>query len=458
MLVWVAATLMLLPKRRVVLLVSPVLALLLLFPKRRKAILALGALAAYFTIVGRRGLTEPMPLMIGLALVLASSYCYFLLAMRYRSLPSIVQRFPLAFAHFPTLLLIGILWWRRAGDGPFELAPWLVTALVVMTFLMWRWTYLLFSGRRGHVEGTRFRDHIFYILPSFGGTGVPYGKGYDYLSRCAPGDRLENSRSQLAGLKLLVLVILWRFVRRVIDVAAFGSHNARISYVLGDWDLGLLPLASQLASEAPGDVSVPAGWAMILAALFIHVLSLAANGHLIVGSLRLFGYNVFRNTYKPLLAESLVEYWNRFYYYFKELLVEFFFYPTFLACARLPATMRIFVSIMAAAFLGNFYYHFVRDTEFYLKTPGEDVVPMLLPWIFYAFMLGSGIFVSMLRERKRRRCQPPDRSDATRILVRVRRILGVWLFYGFLLIWIAGPPSITFGKRFEFLLALLAIH
>ena len=45
---------------------------------------------------------------------------------------------------------------------------------------------------------------------------------------------------------------------------------------------------------------------------------------MIVGYLRLCGFNVFRNTYKPLLAETMVEFWNRYYYYFKELLVNFF--------------------------------------------------------------------------------------------------------------------------------------
>jgi hypothetical protein len=43
------------------------------------------------------------------------------------------------------------------------------------------------------------------------------------------------------------------------------------------------------------------------------------HGHMIIGTLRLFGFNVFRNTYKPLLSESILEFWNRYYYYFKEL-------------------------------------------------------------------------------------------------------------------------------------------
>ena len=457
-LVWLAATLLLLPKRPVALLVSPILALLLLFPERRKGILVLGSFVAYFKIASDSGLSEPIPLLIGLVLVLVFSYGLFLLAARYRRLPSVVQRFPLAFTHLPILLFIAFLWWQRSGVEVFDLDSRLAACLSLMSFLMWRWTYLLFSGRRGHVSGTGFFDHIFYLLPSFGGTNVPFGKGYESLSSREPRDRLENSRSQLAGLKLLVLVILWRIVKRAVGAVAYGTPNSRISNLLGGWDLGLVPLATQLAGEMPGDVSVLAGWAMLLAALFQSVLSLAIFGHLIIGCLRLFGFNVFRNTYKPLLAESLVEYWNRFYYYFKELLVEFFFYPTFLACARLPATMRIFVSIMAAAFLGNFYYHFVRDMELYLEASGDDVVAMLLPWIFYAVTLGMGIFVSMLRERKRRRHRHPDRSTAARLLVSLRRILGVWIFYGFLLIWISGPPTITFGKRFEFLQALLAIH
>ena len=457
-LVWLTATLLLSPNRRVALLVSPVLGLLFMFPARRRTILALGALAAFFKIGSDRGLAEPLPLAIGLATVLMSSYCYFILASRYRNLPGIVQRFPMAIAHLPTLILIGVLWFRWVGVGPRELSPPLAAALSLLPFLMWRWSYLLFSGRRGHVEGTRFRDHIFYLLPSFGGSNVPFGKGYDYLSGHVADDRNAIARSQLAGLKLLVLVILWRFVKRMLEAAAYGTHNAKINYFLGGWDMGLVPLVTQLASDSPGDVSLAVGLAMILLSLFEHVLFIAIFGHLIIGCLRLFGFNVFRNTYKPLLAESLVEYWNRFYYYFKELLVEFFFYPAFLAAARLPATMRIFVSIMAAAFLGNFYYHFIRDMRLYLESPGEDIIAMLLPWLLYAFFLGIGIFVSMVREKKRRRNKLSHRSAGARALVRVRRILGVWAFYGFLLIWIAGPPSITIGSRWQFLQALIPIH
>ena len=87
------------------------------------------------------------------------------------------------------------------------------------------------------------------------------------------------------------------------------------------------------------------------------VLKLAARGHEIVGVLRLFGFNVFRNTYKPLLAPSLVEFWNRYYYYFKELLVDFFFFPTYVRRFRTSPRLRMLAATLAAAGFGNLYYH-----------------------------------------------------------------------------------------------------
>ena len=84
---------------------------------------------------------------------------------------------------------------------------------------------------------------------------------------------------------------------------------------------------------------------------------------MIVGCIRLLGFNVFRNTYKPLLAESIVEFWNRYYYYFKELLVEFFFYPTYLRSSWARPGIRMFLAVFAAAFIGNMYYHVLGSPE-----------------------------------------------------------------------------------------------
>lgn len=55
--------------------------------------------------------------------------------------------------------------------------------------------------------------------------------------------------------------------------------------------------------------------ASIYCELVRQVLRHAVNGHAVIGTLRLFGFKVFRNTYKPLLAESRVAFWGRYYYF-----------------------------------------------------------------------------------------------------------------------------------------------
>ncbi len=172
-----------------------------------------------------------------------------------------------------------------------------------------------------------------------------------------------------------------------------------------------------------------------------------------VGVLRLFGFRVFRNVYKPLLSTTLVDFWNRFNYYFKELLVEFFFFPTFLKAFKARPRLRIFAATMAAAGAGNLYYHLMRDSPLLFRMPSAEAASWIASRALYSFLLGVGIFVSMLREKERRgRPSPPDlRWPALR---RLRAIAGVWLFYSLLHIWGMPPAELGFGQRARFFCSL----
>ncbi len=59
----------------------------------------------------------------------------------------------------------------------------------------------------------------------------------------------------------------------------------------------------------------------------------------------------------------MVEFWNRYYYYFKEIMVEFFFYPTFIGWFRKWPRLRLFAAVYMAAFVGNMYYHLIGKEE-----------------------------------------------------------------------------------------------
>ena len=423
-------------------------------PGRRRAVLALAALYG----VGWRPLKEvkrtgmltspdaPLAAVAVVLLCLALVIVVYLAACRFPALPAAVRARPQLWLHglFWTLVLLHWLAPRPSGVAALAFSGVVIT----LPFLLWRLGYLVKSGQRGHMSGTRFSDHLIYVYPSYGGSNTPYGKGLDYLARHEAHSQEELARSQLAGLKLVVLA--W-ISSRALDLMR-GLVYAEPGGTLSAHGLGLTRLGALL--PAGGQAAWAAAWAAVYGNLFWEVLKLAAWGHEVVGLLRLFGFNVFRNTYRPLLAPSVVEFWNRYFYYFKELMVDFFFFPTYIRHFRQRPRLRILAAIVAAAGLGNLYYHLLNNDAFLL---GLDWVG-LLPWLgaraFYCLALSLGIYVSMLREQRRRAARAgPPASLAT----RVRRITGVWTFYGLIGIW-AEDSTATFQQRVDFFLSLFGLR
>ncbi len=266
-----------------------------------------------------------------------------------------------------------------------------------------------------------------YLWPLYGGSNTPYGKGLDYLSRTEAKDPQALARSQLAGLRLLMLAALWMVVKEVLNAVVFGADNS-LRQAMGGLSLEVPRLSFLLVHPDGGWGGL--GWLSVYGELFMNVLNRAAKGHVIIGILRLFGFYVFRNTYKPLLAETVVGFWNRYYYYFKELLVEFFFYPTFASWFRKSPKLRLFAAVFMAAFVGNMYYHLIRMTGELVAGDFRAIWSALHLRIVYCLMLSTGVFFSMLREQKRIR-QGPSRSP----LRRVMAVFGVWSFFAFINIW-----------------------
>ena len=320
----------------------------------------------------------------------------------------------------------------------------------------------MLSGQRGSAKDSSYSDHLFYALPIFGGTNVPYGKGYDYLRRCWAADPEALARSQLAGLKLLILFWLWIGARQLINALAHGDHQqwqvTANDYEIADWfNLNIPHLDDLVAMSTSVPPSLADAWSSLFLSLVIAVLNIAILGHAIIGSLRLFGFNVYRNTYKPLLAESIVEFWNRFYYYFKELLVEFFFYPVYARYFRNHQRLRIFAAVFAAACLGNIYYHVLRDVWKLHDLSLVDALAAIGPRSFYTVLLAVGIYFSMMAQTRKQGRAPLADGNLFEPLHRLRRIAGVWLFYALIRIWNVSSPDADFGTRTAFFFSLFGL-
>lgn len=425
-------------------------------PARRRTMLALaavlvGVVTSFNLLAKHKGLAAPIEGSAAALVVFAQFVLVWLVyraAQSFAHLPAALRRHPQLALHGCFWVLLVILWASPAAAGPWRIVLLGLACLAPM--LLWRCAYLLLAGQHGRMAGTGPRDHLMYLWPAYGGSETPYGKGLAYLSQCEAKTTEALARSQLAGIKLLLLALLLRLLLTAYEGVLYGPGN-RLTAALGGYTLGLPKIETLLAMSAQAPKWQ--AWASVYGDLFAQVLRLAVKGHLIVGFLRLYGFNVFRNTYKPLLAESVVEFWNRYFYYFKELLTTFFFMPTFVGLGkRLRAwpQLRLLVAVLAAALVGNVYYHVIKEPAL---VQGQFLQVLLAhrSRMFYCLLLAVGIFVSMLREQ-RRRGQPPAPGE----LRRIQRIFGVWTFFSLISIWNAdgGAPFLT---RVDFFLRLFGL-
>ena len=425
-------------------------------PIRRRAILAIAAVWVCIKSVGETLKTDSVPLPadgFGMALVVLmlfgiSWFCY-RVAADLKQLPPIVRRHPLWALHLSYWGLLVLLWVTVTPAGLWREV--LVGVALFFPFLVWRYSYMLISGQYGKMAGTCFSDHLLTLWPVYGGSNTPYGKGYGYLSRFEAKDETELARSQLAGIRLLFLAVLWQIVLKTMKAVVYGPENA-LTQKLAGYSLGI-PKLGNLINDGTG-TSVWVAWVSVYCELIYQVLHHAIRGHHVIAMLRLFGFNVFRNTYKPLLAESVSEFWNRYYYYFKELLANFFFLPTFTQLGKRLRNwpqLRLFLAVFAAAFIGNMYYHIIQSEQQMVLGNVFDKMYSLRSRAFYCLLLAVGIYVSMRREQARGQ-QPPAPGLSRRIV----RIAGVWTFFGLIFIWgVRGGAS--FLARVDFFFSLFGL-
>ncbi|MBP2673310.1 MAG: hypothetical protein H6Q84_150 [Deltaproteobacteria bacterium] len=433
------------------------LAVLFAMPERRMEVLALAGIWVLYRELPDEAMEGGvLGISMAMAAVLGLLYLAFAAARRFQRAPSAIRRRPIVWTHV-TLLSLAVAAafvpevFALQATNPIRAMAASVHAFIL--FLLWRIGYLVLSGKRGSAAGTRFRDHLGYCLPVWGGSGTPYGKGYDYLAAQRTDDDRELAQTRLAGLKLLILAQVWTKSLLFFNAAVSGGRAPYIGELPDGWSLAL-PHLDMAISAGPAVYGVGSCWAALLAGFLRATLSWAILGHGIVGVLRLAGFRVFRNTYKPLLATTVVEFWNRYYYYFKELLVEFFFYPVFLATGKRPRPVRIALAVLAAASFGNLYYHVVRDfADYFLRGPWV-LLDRLAGRAIYCTALGLGIVASMLREQRRRGAPAPAEP---RRAANLRAMAGVWLFFSLLEVWNVGFKQLTLGDRWRFFLGLFGL-
>ena len=361
-------------------------------------------------------------------LPLAAAILY--LARRFREHPWL--RRPVLVQHG---LYLGLL--ALAASHALRGVPAVVTwsFLAVFSAYFWFLAYALLDQRRREPQPLLLQLATFH--PFFGSSPVPYGKGANNWSRVEPETAEDLAVTQLKGFKLIVWAL-------VLEVLARGFRRA----VYGE--LGIPPLKSAFESFLQTGQAPALGLLSIIANFPEQLLLIAIWGHVIIATARLAGFRLLRNTYRPLSSRSIAEFWNRFYYYFKEILVDVYFYPTYLRWFKRHPRLRIAFATFMAAGIGNFFYHFVRDHHRIAEVGLLEALVRSQTYAFYCLVLVAGIVISQLRGRKLE-------ADAGWLRGQVRPALGVAVFFCFLSLFDGPGGHAALSQHFGFLLQVLGV-
>lgn len=247
---------------------------------------------------------------------------------------------------------------------------------------------------------------------SFELPGAPMPKAGTFLDRIDSKTPEELAVWQIKGLKLVLWAVLLGGFRDLMLAIAHGKPLFG-AQLFGAFGLGIPTFDDALLMTAAG---APLPFYMNWLSLGIHffanrLLQLAIVFHIAIGTCRVAGFKALRGMYRPLDARSLADFWNRVHFYFKELMVEFFFFPVFVRYLRRHPRLRLFIATFAAACFGNFIFHLLRDIDAFSTMGLVTTLKAYRRYALYTFLLALGIALSQLWERRKQAPGAPPSKE-----------------------------------------------
>ncbi len=188
-------------------------------------------------------------------------------------------------------------------------------------------------------------------------------------------------------------------------------------------------------------------WASLVLHLRVDLLDISVFGHLAVAGARMAGFKALRNTHRPLESRSIADFWNRYYFYFKELLVDFFFLPTYLRWFKAPTAPPLLRDLRRRR-RRNFIFHWLAEpVDIATLGLGLDRATRNLRALRPGARAGHR---SVAVAQTSRRCPEGDAPRASH-LARVATTSGVLLFYCLLQILNVAPLGSSAGDCSIFL-------
>lgn len=359
---------------------------------------------------------------------LALAFCALFLACVRHARPAGLARRPLASL---LALFAGLLLLCEYAPAPVGVQLWLWALASQLSGYIF-FLALIAGEQRSPAQRVPFWRQMVALHPAWGSTGTPFTTAPRKLERLAAPDAEALFTRQVRAFKLLIWANLLWLLHLVFQRVVHGA-------------LGVPTIHDAIAGSLA--LSWPMRWGVLVADFFEAILRLAIFGHGIVAGARLLGFDLPRNTYRPLESRNLMEFWGRYYYYFKELLLNLFYFPTFLKCFRAHPRLRMAFATFMAAGVGNLLFHFLREIDAVIDLGLVKAILGLQTYAFYCVLLSAGIVASQLKARGR------TPAALTRF-GRVRAFGGVMLFFCLLQVFDDTSRTVPLSAHVQFFLSL----
>ncbi|MFN8611460.1 MAG: hypothetical protein U0931_28195 [Vulcanimicrobiota bacterium] len=334
-------------------------------------------------------------------------------------------------ALFITLLISGLaMWavrrWRRRGPGGWPVATLLVGYACLWTLawnsqgelrlvaflLLWSLgAYLIYLAYALRDQLAARPSPIWFQLatfhPYFSGTWIPIGLGAANLRNAQCRSARELAICQLKALKL----VCYSWVMfRLGD--AFVALRAR-------W--AIPEFAGLLHAQLGGSAfySRATCWISLILSFFEGMVMAICWGNLLVACARLGGFRILQQVYKPLAATSIADYWNRISFYYKQVVVDLFFFPAYIGFFKNSPRVRQGFAILMAAGLGNLVYHWRNLVSLLAREGLSKTLWGMQTYFVYCFFLVLGLWISQLQVQNRDR----RLSSVGRVVALIRIVL-----------------------------------
>lgn len=306
----------------------------------------------------------------------------------------------------------------------------------ILTNYVWFIAYALLD--RNSKWSDDFKLELATFRPIWGSTVTPFPKGAANLRRIEAKTSERLAIVQLKGLKLLI----WAFL--------LGSLQVRWNLFFHDYLKIPTPVQSLTMSVRGMPFAWHVRWESQILFFFEVALRFAVTGHVFIAACRMAGFDALRNSYRPLSSTTIAEYFNRFYYYFKELLVDVFFYPTFLRYCKKHRRLRTFFATFVAIAFGNSFFHLTRDWHFIRSEGPWKALAGYQVLFFYNLLLATAVGISQMRKG-----DPRAKSFVRR---RIVQPLGVLSFYCVLGVFGDESRLYPLGEHLKYLANLFFIR